>query len=243
MKAWRKLKLKMKVELISWTKDPIKTVEKAAAQCYASEPSLKVVKHCIKSNHLSILEQCNFTFEIQGVSRALLAQLTRHRTGSYSVRSQRYTNEGNFDYYTPNSIKYGPPTVQKLYDDTMEFLKDVYSKLIAEGIKQEDARNVLPNACCTNLVMTFDLRNLGHFCNERLCYRSQNEINQLAKQIKKAIFDKKDEMGLNNEELELINSFLVPKCEVDGVNYCREERGCGLHPQLEQILKDKNGEK
>jgi thymidylate synthase (FAD) len=63
----------MKIELISWTKDPISTVAKAASMCYDSKPSINIVKHCINSGHTSILEHANFTFKIEGVSRSLLA--------------------------------------------------------------------------------------------------------------------------------------------------------------------------
>ena len=60
----------MEVKLISWTKDPIGTVAKAASMCYASEPSRDVVRGCIKSGHTSVLEMANYTFEIRGVSRS-----------------------------------------------------------------------------------------------------------------------------------------------------------------------------
>lgn len=89
----------MEVKLISWTKDPIGTCAKAASMCYDSEPSRKIVRGCIKSGHSSIIEHANYTFKITGVSRSLLAQLTRHRHASYSVESQRYVPMGTEDYY------------------------------------------------------------------------------------------------------------------------------------------------
>ena len=63
------------------------------------------MKACYNSGHHSVLEFANFTFHITGVSRALLAQLTRHRHAGYAVRSQRYCSEDGFDYVIPPTIK------------------------------------------------------------------------------------------------------------------------------------------
>ena len=80
----------MTVELLSSTENPIWTCAIAASMCYDSTPSYNTVKGCIKSGHHSVLEHASFTFRITGVSRSLLAQLTRHRLASFSVQSQRY---------------------------------------------------------------------------------------------------------------------------------------------------------
>ena len=77
--------------------------EQAASVCYDSKPTenLKIVKQCIASRHMSVLEHVSFTFHIQGISRACLAQLSRHRHISLSVRSQRYCREDNFEFVNP----------------------------------------------------------------------------------------------------------------------------------------------
>ena len=87
----------MKVELISWTNNPIETVEKACSVCYQSEPSIKVVKHCVNSGHHSVLEFANFVFKIEDISRACSLQLVRHRTASFAQKSQRYTPFNDFE--------------------------------------------------------------------------------------------------------------------------------------------------
>ena len=88
----------MKVTLTRITDDPILAIEEAASNCYDSRPSAdgKILKHCVKSGHTSVTEFLNFTFHIEGVSRSLLAQLTRHRHAGYAVRSQRYCSERLF---------------------------------------------------------------------------------------------------------------------------------------------------
>lgn len=96
----------MKVELVAKT-EPISggsdmsVVEQAACICYNSEPTddFRVAKACYRSFHHSILEHISFTFKVTGVSRALLAQLSRHRHISLSVASQRYIPMG--DFYIP----------------------------------------------------------------------------------------------------------------------------------------------
>ena len=96
----------MKVELVGYSQlangkgDPMALAELAASVCYDSKPTenLKIVKQCIASGHMSVLEHVSFTFHIQGISRACLAQLSRHRHISLSVRSQRYCREDDFQF-------------------------------------------------------------------------------------------------------------------------------------------------
>ena len=102
----------MNVELIAYTqwvdqekdKNPLSIIEQAASVCYGSVPTdaYKIAKGCKATSHNSVLEHTSFVFHISGVSRALLAQLSRHRHISLSVASQRYINYKNgFDYVNP----------------------------------------------------------------------------------------------------------------------------------------------
>ena len=101
----------MEVELVAYSqpvkkdgdKNPLSIAELAASVCYDSQPTenYRIVKGCKTTNHVSVLEHISFTFEVSGVTRALLAQLSRHRHISLSVRSQRYCGEDNFDYVNP----------------------------------------------------------------------------------------------------------------------------------------------
>ena len=66
----------MKVELLNYTVNPVGAIENAASTCYDSEPTQgKIMNHCYKSGHHSVLEFADFTFRISGVSRALTHQL------------------------------------------------------------------------------------------------------------------------------------------------------------------------
>lgn len=118
----------------------------------------RLIRQIIKSKHTSTLEHLNYTFAIEGVSRSLLAQLTRHRHMSFSVQSQRYVKMGSddksegFDYVNPN-IEEGTRSAH-IYDVAMQQAQYAYDQLRKEGVSAEDARMVLPNAATCNMVMT-----------------------------------------------------------------------------------------
>jgi len=223
----------MKVEILSYTNDPVASVEKAACVCYDSQPTEdgRIMKACIKSGHSSVVEHASFEFEISGVSRALLAQLTRHRLASYSVRSQRYVAEDNFSYVTPPSIKNNPDQLVT-YDFMMKKLGEAYQALVSAGIPKEDARMLLPNACETKIVMTMNARELINFCHERMCSRAQWEIRELAVKMKEKVQEIAPEIA----------EFMVPKCEVYEIPFCPERKSCGRHKSLKEIVKDEQSE-
>ncbi|NHN31154.1 FAD-dependent thymidylate synthase [Paenibacillus agricola] len=154
----------------------------------------RLFRHIVRSGHASTLEHLTYTFAIEGVSRSLLAQITRHRQLSFSVQSQRYVKfgsndkSGGFDYVTPPSIGDTDGNTYRAYTDVMETLQDVYDRLRAAGVTAEDARMVLPNAAATNLVMTGNLRALIELYgkrNERT--HSQWEIAALAEYIREEV--------------------------------------------------------
>lgn len=94
----------MKVTILSHTPEPEKVVAAAARLCYSKISATKImenfsqekaasfIKKLMDMGHMSPTEHVSFTFAIDGVSRTLLAQITRHRIGSYSVQSLRYNN-------------------------------------------------------------------------------------------------------------------------------------------------------
>lgn len=231
----------MKVTLTRITENPIIAIEEAASNCYDSEPSIdgKIMKSCYKSGHQSVLEFADFTFHIEGVSRALLAQLTRHRLASFAVRSQRYCSEDGFKFVTPNSIEKNKDALLE-YQCIMDQIKHVYHKLQKLGVPNEDARFVLPNACETVIEVKMNGRELIHFMNERLCSRAQWEIRKMAQLMKK-------EVENYNDQCKLYSEFLVPKCEKYGKNFsfCTECKSCNKHPTLNDVynayLKTKEG--
>lgn len=151
----------------------------------------RLFRHIFRSKHTSTLEHITYTFAVEGLSRAALAQLTRHRVGfSFSVQSQRYVRfgsddkTGGFDYVVPDSIRKNIGA-NSLFHDFMEEIQEKYDTLRELGIPPEDARMVLPNAATTNLVMTANLRAILDFYAKRKPGRgAQWEIAELAERIR-----------------------------------------------------------
>lgn len=219
----------MKVELIQFTPDPVKAIEEAASTCYDSEPTAgKIMNHCYKSGHHSVLEFADFTFRISGVSRALTHQLVRHRLASYAQRSQRYCKETGFEFVTPPSIE-ADEGAKTMFEATMAAIAQAYENLLKLGIPGEDARMVLPNACCSEICVKMNLRTLIHFCNERLCSCAQWEIRRMANKMVKEVVKQAPDL----------KEFLVPKCEAHKpFSFCTEskKRSCGRHPNIQDCF-------
>lgn len=224
----------MNVKLIGYTVpvengSPVDIVEQAASMCYDSKPtnSHAIAKSCAKTGHMSVWEHISFVFEVEGVSRAMLAQITRHRHHSFSVRSQRYCNESNFDYVVPDEIeKWEDAHGCWEFYGAMSYANVAYANLVDKGIKPEDARAVLPNACETKFVISANARAWVESSNLRLCARAQDEIRQFYKMIRAEIEKVCPEVA----------ELMVPMCETHSVPYCAEHSGCGKYPSLEQLL-------
>lgn len=226
----------MKVELIACTPNPDDVCAIGAGTCVNREVpvtgNLRALRGALASGHESVAEHASFTFAISGVSRALTHQLVRHRIGvAFSQQSQRYVNMGQFEYVTPSTMKYGEVQFKRRtsdgrvvdasedfkyeFDEFMRYAQSLYEDMISAGIPEEDARYVLPNACCTNIVVTMNARELRHFFNLRCCARSQWEIRELADKM----------LALCKEVAPTIFENAGPSCVATG--RCPESRSCG----------------
>ncbi len=203
------------VQLLAYTPEPEKTIACAAKLCYSpaeidtikdgltDEKTASFIDMLSTIGHESPIEHASFTFGIEGVSRSLLAQITRHRMASFSVQSQRYVAENAFEFVLPPEIEAIPEAKeeylramkedQEHYDKLTELLKEKhYADFLAQGLSEkqakskaekkaiEDARFVLPNACTTKMVCTMNARSLKNFFSTRCCNRAQWEIRELA---------------------------------------------------------------
>ena len=207
-----------KVTLIAHTPDPERTIACAAKLCYSpatietvhqgltDDKVASFVEMLSEIGHESPIEHVSFTFGIEGVSRALLAQITRHRMASFSVQSQRYVAEKSFEFVTPPEISAVPEAEalfkeamaedQRRYDEITAILKKKHLQAfldegkdektadrMAEKKAIEDARFVLPNACETKMILTMNCRSLLNFFRHRCCSRAQWEIQDVANQM------------------------------------------------------------
>jgi len=145
--------------------------------------------------HLSPIEHASFTFGIEGVSRSLLAQITRHRLASFSVKSQRYVPEASaakegavFSYIIPPRIEALGSGAVREFESQMSVIQKWYDGWVERlgnsgESTNEDARFVLPNAAETKMLVTMNARELLHFFNLRCCNRAQWEIRALATEM------------------------------------------------------------
>jgi len=205
----------LNVTLLTYTPQPEKTVAAAAKLCYSSstidnimegltpDKSASFVEMLSEIGHESPIEHAFFTFGVEGVSRTLLAQVTRHRMASFSVQSQRYVIANQFEFIIPPEIESDAEAKeiylkameddQRTYDRLAEILKEKHKKqMMADGMDEksasraaekkaiEDARFVLPNACATKMIITMNARSLHNFFRLRCCNRAQWEIHEMA---------------------------------------------------------------
>lgn len=194
------------VTLIRHTLSPEELVALSARLCYsratvddlsqrvAAADQTGFVERIMSMGHESVLEHASFTFAMEGVSRVLLAQLTRHRLASFSVQSQRYVSyAGGFNYILPPQIEALGGEAVAEYNAQMDQIHRWYlgwQERLAKGEGgNEDARFVLPGACETRLIVTMNARELRHFFSLRMCSRAQWEIRAVATQMHRLCMD------------------------------------------------------
>jgi thymidylate synthase (FAD) len=177
-------------------KEGAKYFGKQATDGEAGTEADRLFRMIVRSGHTSTLEHLSFTFAIEDVSRALLAQLTRHRVGfSYSVQSQRYVKfgsndrSGGFEYVIPDKVAINKMALP-MFEAYMNAIQKMYDELREVGISAEDARAVLPQASACNLVMTANLRAILEFYSKRQPGKgAQKEITDLAVALKDAVIN------------------------------------------------------
>lgn len=227
----------MQVRLVTFTPDADLVVASAARLCYSKksiteiydflnanpEETQEYVQKLLDMGHESPFEHVDFTFAIDGVSRAYSHQHVRHRIASYSQKSQRYVKETQFSYITPPAIEKNAQA-KAIYAKLMEQIQTAYNQLLGLGIEGEDARYVLPNACETQIVVTMNARALFNFFSLRCCSRAQHEIRAVANEMLKLV----------KEVAPVIFKNAGPSCVTLG--YCPEaDKSCGRAPTLKEL--------
>lgn len=142
-----------------------------------SEQDLNRCNSLWKMGHGTPFESINIDFLIEGVSRSLLAQITRYRHASYNVESQRYVKyDKDTKFIEPSSFK---DANSYSFAHSMAYSLERYRELIVDGAKPEDARCVLPNATPTRFRMVVNLREFFHIYQQRSKPEAQKEIRDL----------------------------------------------------------------
>jgi thymidylate synthase (FAD) len=215
----------MHVQIIEGTPNPERTVCKAARNDYrerglsensyeeimasvdgdtTEEKEETLLRHLFKKQHYGPFEHIHASFNIEGMSRVVMAQATRHRLLSWDIQSQRYVDFSDPEYTVPESFT--NPDHFTRDDGTVELTEDelddeliryesavednsveAYNRLVESGIPKEDARYVLPTAMEVNAVMSGNLRALLHVLNMRSKANVQSETRELVGLIEEEV--------------------------------------------------------
>ena len=194
----------MNVKLVSITPDAEKTMAYIARVSNPSnqdnEKFAGLLKYCIKHNHWSVFEQSSMTLEIE-TTRAIAAQVLRHRSFTFQEISQRYaasTALGDIDLpelrkqdlkNRQNSTDDLDPEMVEKFEKQMITLfssaKSLYEQMLSQGVAKECARMVLPLATPTRIYMTGSWRSWVHYINLRSAHGTQKEHMEIAEACKK----------------------------------------------------------
>ena len=208
----------MKVQLITVTPDSEKNMAFVAR---VSNPNNQdnekfsgLLKYCIKHQHWSVFEQAHMTLEIE-TTRAIAAQILRHRSFTFQEFSQRYAQSNQLgEIELPELRRQDTKNRQNSIDDLDKDVVDklnrqmitlfssaqsLYSQMIEEGVAKECARMVLPLCTPTRIYMTGSVRSWIHYINLRSAHGTQKEHMEIAEACK-VVF--KEQFPVVSEALE-----------------------------------------
>lgn len=183
----------LRTQVLAVTPDAEKLIAIAARQCLnnvdateimqeMTEPEkVRLIEHCIKSGHLSVLEHPSMTVAVSGCSRSFLSQITRHRHLSFSVQSQHYIVHSDFGYMIPGSIYLS--SMEESYENFINQAQEFYNQLVGSGIPHYDARQILPNAVESRMVISGNFRAWFEVIQKRICKRNTEEILLFSKHV------------------------------------------------------------
>ena len=165
--------IKPSVEIVAMPEyaDALRIIEAAARTCYKSEDKIgpgsaeKLIRHCIKRGHESVLEHVGFTLRIV-TDRGVLAELTRHRIGvAFSVESTRYVRyDGDMAFVEPWwwEDRDVDELCRRLFRVVCDDAEDIYLAMINNGMSPQAARAILPLSLATTITMTANIREWRH---------------------------------------------------------------------------------
>ena len=189
----------MDVKLVNITPDAEKTMAYIARVSNPNnqdnEKFAGLLKYCIKHNHWSVFEQSSMTLEIE-TTRAIAAQILRHRSFTFQEFSQRYADSTKLgEIPIPELRRQDEKNRQNSTNDLDEFVKQklelqmktlfssataLYQQMLEEGVAKECARMVLPLCTPTRIYMTGSCRSWIHYIDLRTAHGTQKEHMDIA---------------------------------------------------------------
>lgn len=183
---------------------------------------LRYMLHTIKSSW----EFVNYTFSIEGVSRAFTHQFVRTRSGHYAQQSQRTVNMEDFEFVIPESFmlpedaQFWPLSAEA--HEVIDTIKTGYATLISMGANPQDARSILPTNVATNIIASFNLRTMSEMARVRLCTRTQGEYQEVFRAMREAV------IAIHP----WAEPFIRVACAADGVCQFPEYQECPIKPGI-----------
>ena len=194
----------MNVKLVNITPDAEKTMAYIARVSNPNnqdnEKFAGLLKYCISHNHWSVFEQSSMTLEIE-TTRAIAAQILRHRSFTFQEFSQRYADSTKLGTIPiPDLRKQDLKNRQNSTDDLDSFVKEklelqmntlfssataLYQQMLEEGVAKECARMVLPLCTPTRIYMTGSCRSWIHYIDLRTAHGTQKEHMDIAEACRK----------------------------------------------------------
>ena len=164
---------------------PLELIEKAGRTCYQSQDKITAgtaagfVQKLLRSGHESVLEHVSVSIKLI-TNRGVMAELTRHRLCSFSIESTRYVKyEDGLECIKPVWWNDWDETQQSIFRQGLYDAEDVYKGLIYHGASPQQAREVLPNALKTDIVMTANLREWRHIFRLRTSKKAHPQMRAL----------------------------------------------------------------
>ena len=186
----------MQVELIANTPNPQGVIAYCGKIAHKSHGTSKKTdgefcRMLIKIGHESVLEHASATIEFNGVSRAMTHQLVRHRLCAFTQESQRYVKVDRlvWNSTTPEDIMDSAQATKDVYNRCLHDIQKAYRTLIKCGVRKEDARFVLPNACQSTIAVTANFREWRHIIKERTSKHAQWEIRNAIVEARELLCD------------------------------------------------------
>lgn len=186
----------MNVTLINYTSDAVALLLFTKATRLSMTPALleeiRAWPEERKSSELAYMaktiksswEFLDVTFLIEGVSRAAAQQITRTRTASYAMQSQRVNDARSFG--VTNALPENTPQ-RAAFEKAVRQALNNYASLVDAGVPLEDARGVLPMNSQCNLVAKYNLRSLSDVIKTRKSLRAQGEYANMARAMEVAV--------------------------------------------------------
>jgi flavin-dependent thymidylate synthase len=221
----------MNVELLSYTPDALNLLLKTKGTRLKHEEDVATWDEDKKQEHLQYMldtiksswEFVDYTFSLEGVTRAFTHQLVRTRTGSYAQEAMRVIDASGFSTLIPPSVEQDPKA-KSAWIDLMDDIGDTYEQLDRFGIPRQDARGVLPTNVLTNIICKFNLRTLNNMAELRLCTRTQGEYQQVFREMRRLVIQ------VHPWAEDFINVFCVNHAHCAFPRYGAKE--CPIYPKV-----------